>query len=432
MPPVRTRPGGSPLSVDGRRRRGWSSDDLRRGNLLRILRHLRDHGPSSRADIAAGCGLAMSTMTDLVGELRHRGLVRELKSTPTRGAGRPPRPVALDGEPWCAVGVQVDLLGVHVLGSTVGGRELWSDFVPSALQHSGPDVGWALLRDALADQLHRVPATATLVSVQVALPGYVATDRGTVGWSADLGWEGLPLQAALIDQLAAWGRPGVAVGIAHDCHLAGLHAVRVELPLPLPPVAVYLGGLREVGGAVVVDGSVFHGADGGAGDFGHTNVDPGGPDCPCGRHGCLESLIGLTTLLARSGLVPGDAADALVTSDPNAALGALLAAADGGDAQVLTVLADAGDALGLALDDIIGTINPDVVLLGGYLGVLQRYLLEPVRARITRRTSVPAFAGTTVCALGDLRPRVVLGAALAARDACLADPLNLTSVLDVR
>jgi predicted NBD/HSP70 family sugar kinase len=180
---------------------------------------------------------------------------------------------------------------------------------------------------------------------------------------------------------------------------------------------------------VVVDGSVFGGAHGGAGDFGHTTIDPQGPGCPCGRHGCLESLVGLTTLLARSGLVPATDAEALVTTDPNAALGALLDAADAGDPQVRAVLAEAGGFLGVALDDVIGALDPSVVMLGGYLGVLQRYLLGPAQARIARRTSAPPFAGTGLVALGDLAPRVVAGAALAARDACLADPLTLTSVL---
>lgn len=419
--------GARPLPT--RHRRGWSTDDLRRGNLLRILRHLRDRGPSSRNDIASGCGLAMSTMTDLVGELRDRRLVRELRGVRRPGAGRPPRPVAIDGEPWCALGVQVDLLGFEFLGSTVGGRELWSTSVPAPLQDSGCEMGWQLLREALLEQLSRVPDGSRLVAVEIALPGYVEIERGTVGRSTALGWEGLPLRSLITDELAAAGLCAVAVGVAHDRHLAGLHAVRVELQLPLPHVAVYLGGVRELGGAVVVDGSVFYGAHGGAGDFGHANIDPHGPECGCGRRGCLESLIGPTALLTRSGLVPRAEVGALVTTDPNAALGAILAAADGGNPQVLALLTDAGHFLGVALDDVIGTVNPDVVMLGGYLGVLQRYLLEPARARVAERLTVPSFATTQLVALGDLAPRVVRGAALAARDACLADPLTLTSVL---
>src|SRR6476661_6307326 len=94
-------------AVPSARRTGGSAD-LRQGNLTEILRYVRDHGSSSRHDIAHGCGLGISTMTDLIGELRLRRLVRELDPIRRPGAGRPTRPIAFDGEPWCVIGVHLD------------------------------------------------------------------------------------------------------------------------------------------------------------------------------------------------------------------------------------------------------------------------------------------------------------------------------------
>src|SRR5512133_2484101 len=92
-------------------RRSGGSGDLRQGNLTQILRYVRDHGASSRHDIAHGCGLGISTMTDLIGELRARRIVMELDPIRRPGAGRPTRPIDFDGEPWCVLGVRVDLDG---------------------------------------------------------------------------------------------------------------------------------------------------------------------------------------------------------------------------------------------------------------------------------------------------------------------------------
>ena len=419
----------SPAKIQAPDRRSQGSGDVRQQNLVRILEYVRDHGPSSRHDIAQGCGLGVSTMTDLIGELRNRRLLRELGAVPRPGAGRPTRPIAMDGQPWCVLAVQVDLVGLRFASSTVGGEELWSEDVPAPLRQLGMEAGYAALRDALTAQLDRLPPGKTLVAVQVALPGRVACERGIVGWSDGLGWDGLPLRARLEELLERSGHRGVAVGLAHDCHLAALHAVRAELALPPAQAVAYLGGLREISGGVVLDGEIYRGADGGAGDFGHVHVDPRGPLCVCGRHGCLQSLVGPLTLLTRSGVLSAEEAPGVLDRDPLPALRCLVERADAGDEHVLAVLGAAGEALGLALDDIIGGLNPHVVVLGGYLGMLAPHLLVAAQQKVDLRLSRESFLSTRVVTLGEKGPRVLLGALMAARDVCLTNPLRLTDVV---
>lgn len=410
-------------------RRSGGSGEVRHQNLIRILTYVRDHGPSSRHDIARGCGLGVSTMTDLIGELRSRRLLREMGALPRPGAGRPTRPIALDGEPWCVLAVQVDVGGFHFSCSTVGGAELWREEIPAPLRRVNADTGFTLLRDAIRTQLRGIPPDKSLVALEVALPGYVASGRGVTGWPDSLGWGQMPLRSLLEAILYDAGYAGVSVGIEHDCRLAALHAVRVELALDPTKVAAYLGGLREIGGAVIIAGEIYHGSDGGAGDFGHLNVDARGPLCPCGRRGCLESLVGPARLLTSSGvLTAGEAVDVLAR-DPLPALRTLVERADLGEPRVLEVLAGAGHALGVALDDIISVLNPHVVVLGGYLGMLGQHLLGPVQERVDRPVSGESIRSTRVLVLEELAPRVLAGAVIAARDVCLTNPLDLTEVV---
>ena len=84
-------------------------------------------------------------------------------------------------------------------------------------------------------------------------------------------------------------------------------------------IAAYLGGSRTLGGGLIAGGEIFHGAWGGAGQFGHLNVDPLGPSCWCGRSGCMESVIGPVALLVNSKLTPGPEARQLVDQDPDKA-----------------------------------------------------------------------------------------------------------------
>src|SRR3954453_24067825 len=142
------------------------SGDLRQGNLTSILRYVRDNGSSSRHDIAQGCGLGISTMTDLISELRSRRLVKELDPIRRPAAGRPTRPIALDGEPWCALGIHVDIDTIQFSAVTVGGREVWSSSVPMDLRHSG--VGsHDTIRDVIVRELAQLPPDKELLAVEV-------------------------------------------------------------------------------------------------------------------------------------------------------------------------------------------------------------------------------------------------------------------------
>ena len=406
-------------------RRSGGSGDLRHGNLTQILRYVRDNGASSRHDIARGCGLGISTMTDLIGELRSRRLLRELDPIRRPGAGRPTRPIDFDGEPWCVLGVHVNLDKVLFAASTVGGRELWSDTVPADLRDSGPE-GYAQLDELLRAQLERIPADQQLIAIEVGLGGAIAADRTTVLDNTTFGWRDFDLGAAVRGTLHAVGIEHASVSVSNECQLAALVAARVELPLPADAIAVYFGGTRTIGGGLITRGEIFRGAGGGAGQFGHLNVDPGGPSCWCGRSGCLESLAGPAAVLTNAGLVPAEEARAVVDRGPEAALATLFEAAGAGEPQVLEALAQAGDVLGRAIDDLIGPVNPHAVILGGYLGVVSEHVLPRLRERLAHRLASPAYAGTELMALAGLRPRTLQGALMAARDACLYDPLALT------
>jgi predicted NBD/HSP70 family sugar kinase len=364
-------------------------------------------------------------MTDLIGELRSRRLVRELDPIRRPGAGRPTRPIAFDGEPWCVLGVHLDLDQLEFAASTVGGRELWSEAVPVDLRNAGPE-GYARIAEVLRNQLTRIPAQQELIAVEIGVSGSISADRTTVSLSRDIGWQDFDLGAAVASTLAEAGVHNAFVGVSNECHLSALYAARVELPLPGDAIAAYLGGSRTLGGGLIVSGEIFRGAWGGAGQFGHLNVDPLGPSCWCGRSGCLESLIGPVALLVNSKLASGSEARQLVDHNPDKANRLMLEAAEAGEKQVDKVLGQAGSVLGGAIDDILGAVNPHAVILGGFLGVLSAYLLPRLQERLTHRLAMPASRDTEILALDGLAPRTVNGAVLAARDACFYAPLALT------
>lgn len=407
-------------------RRSGGSGDLRHGNLTQVLCYVRDHGPCSRHDIARGCGLGISTLTDLIGDLKSRRLVKELDPVRRPGAGRPTRPIDLDGAPWCALGIELAHDNVAIAATTMGGEELWLVNDPVALRGAEPEEAFAQVREVLVRRLAEVPADREVISVEIGIPGVVVRDRGQLERAADLPWTEFPIRERIREVLAETGLTGIHVGIANDCQLAGLYAARTEVRLPVDSVAVYVGGLRRVGSGLIVNGQIFGGAHGVAGDLAQAHVSGGSADGGGDQPGRLGSVLGPEALLVRSGLLSADEATQKVIDDPTGALELLRNEAEAGNDRALSALSEAGTALGQVIDDVLGVLNPHAAIIGGYVGVLSPYLREAFDAQLSERLTDPAFSATLVATLETLEPRVARGAAMLARDACLADPLTLT------
>ncbi len=373
--------------------------------------------------------MGISTLTDLIGDLKSRRLVKELDPVRRPGAGRPTRPIALDGSPWCAVGIHITHDTVSIAATSMGGEELWLVSDPVELGGADPEEAFGRVRDVIVRRFAEVPSDREVISVEVALPGVVIRARGQVEHAAELPWNEFPVRERIREALTEAGITGIHVGVANDCQLAGLYATRTELRLPPNSVAVYIGGLRGIGSGLIVDGNIFGGAHGVAGDLAHANVGGQTADCVCGRTGCLTTVLGPEALLNHGGLLSMDDAIQKVMVDPVGALELIRAEAEAGNDRVLAALADAGAALGRVIDDVLGVLNPHAAIIGGYVGVLTPYLRTSLDATLAERLSDPAFSATLVTPLETLEPRAVRGAAMAARDACLSDPLTLTRPL---
>ena len=130
----------------------------------------------------------------------------------------------------------------------------------------------------------------------------------------------------------------------------------------------------------MLDGTIFRGAHGFGGEFGHMTVDPEGPPCACGSRGCLETRAGLEALLAAAG---EPEVDRVPSGEP---VTRLAARADAGDPAAVEALRDAGHWLGIALASAANLLDPQAFVLGGFLAPLAAHLApaaeEEMRGRV--------------------------------------------------
>ena len=119
-----------------------------------------------------------------------------------------------------------------------------------------------------------------------------------------------------------------------------------------------------VGGVIAIDGRVHLGHDGTAGEIGHQTIDPDGPSCGCGNHGCLEAFARADRIAAACGTATAEEA---------------VERARAGDARALAGLAEVGRYLGIGIANMITVISPDRVVIGGGIAAAGDLLLEPIR-----------------------------------------------------
>ncbi|TPW72780.1 ROK family protein [Schumannella sp. 10F1B-5-1] len=208
-------------------------------------------------------------------------------------------------------------------------------------------------------------------SVGVGIPGAV-DDLGRVRHAVNLGLEGLDLGARLG---AALGRP---VRVANDVNAAALGVYSLVEHGPSHSMA-YLNLGTGLAAGLVLDGRLWRGSRGVAGEIGHIPVDPDGPVCPCGQRGCLE--------LSAS----GSAVARLWPSDDPKPVRALYLSADDGDAQAIAVRDKLETNVAAAVRILVLTVDVDRVVIGGGVSSLGDRLLEGVRGVLTRWADASPF-----------------------------------------
>jgi predicted NBD/HSP70 family sugar kinase len=234
------------------------------------------------------------------------------------------------------VGVRVDLDG-EVL-------ERFDVELDTAAPGSAEAIG-ATLERWLAES----PVDAPLLGVGLGVPGVVDAPTGTVS-SPHLGWGALPLGRILEERL------GLPIVVDNDVNTLAVWERLYGRGREIEHfVTVTIG--RGVGLGIVAGGDIYHGAGGGAGEFGHVAVAGGARRCSCGKQGCLETIVADPALVAE--------ARARGVLGPRQGIARLRALADGGDADARAVFADAGAVLGGAVAGLVNILSPALVLVGG-------------------------------------------------------------------
>lgn len=382
-------------------------DDIRQHNLSLLLSHVHRDGALTRAELTQRLSLSRSTVGALVSDLAQLGLVEEVVPSGGARVGRPSHVVAPHAGGPYAVGVDVDIAHVTVaaitLGGTIAAREVIA--TEGVVQ---PDGLVRLVVDELGRLGSAVASPGRICGVGVSVPGTVDVSSGRIGVAPNLGWENVPLGEMLQDKLPV----GAPVVVGNDADLAVLAEHERGSARDCDDV-VFLIGRIGVGAGIIINGVPVRGRDGHAGEIGHNVLDPSGPLCHCGKHGCIETFLGESALLELAGR-------RLPRTDAKVA--ALFADARAGEAAALGAIRAAAETLGRTIADLLNTLNPERVILGGSLGEVLELARPDVEASLARYTFGDAGPGVVLGTPAFGPDSALVGAGEVAFTALLADP----------
>ena len=226
-------------------------------------------------------------------------------------------------------------------------------------------------------------AFASLLGVGVSAPGPVDFERGILHQPPNLpGWDAVPLAAILRERLT------LPAFLENDANAAALGESRYGAGQGARHM-IYLTISTGIGGGLILDGRLYRGADGSAGELGHMTVDENGPQHSCGQRGCLEVMASGTAIgrMAREAVAAGrsEALARLAASVEELSAVEVDKAADAGDPAALEILATTSRYLGVGFANYLNVFNPEVIVIGGGVTHIGRQLLGPAIALAKQR-----------------------------------------------
>jgi N-acetylglucosamine repressor len=356
---------------------------MKRKNQLTILRAIRSLGPVSRVKLQQETTLSWGTITASVKDLITRGIVREIGSLNT-GVGR--RPVQLD----------MDTRDNYVVGLRLGGsyiRAIALDVKGSTVAEYQQFVDAQGTRRAILTQLLGCVSAVLdrgqidlgrVAGIGIAAPGAIDPRAGVCLYAPHHpNWKNVKLKELCESK---FGKP-CFVDHVNNCSALGQMWFG-----PGKGIKNFLCVLLGTGisAGIMIDGAVYRGVNCAAGEFGHTCIDPAGPECACGSRGCLE-VYATGPAIARMGreavaanprsriltLARGRAEDITAES--------VFQAAMEGDGDAMRVFQDMGSYLGIGISNLINLFNPERIVLSGRVSRAARFFLPSLEKTMAQR-----------------------------------------------
>ena len=346
----------------------------------------RNEGPISRAEIGESTGLSQPAVSSLTRRLLENGALLEVGARPSAGGGRKERELSLNPDFAWVVGVNISLYQLTVTLTDFSGQVRSTHSAPLATPMRKAALVKRLVNDVQACLAASGAAEISpkLAGVGVALPGFVDSlgdlVHGSAVFSMDKPLKGL--SEAISQEL------GVPAFIENEANIRALAEQWFGRTARLSNTAV-ITLEQGLGAGLMINGELYRGRAGLAGELGHVQIVAGGRPCHCGKRGCLEAYVAHYAVVAQgqeAGLLPRD--DQL-PQDVEASYGELARRARRGEKKARAIFERQGQLLGTWIGNLVNLLALQLVIVDGGRLLAIELLEAPLRAALDEAMALP-------------------------------------------
>ncbi|MEH7177021.1 ROK family transcriptional regulator [Neobacillus vireti] len=353
-----------------------------------ILNKIRTSEPISRAQIAKETSLTPPTVSTIVKELIEEGLVRESTLGHSSG-GRKPTMLHINHSSLYVIGIDAGPETIKGVLTDLSGEILQRTSSPIKKPITN-EVFLSILKENIYTILKSTEISHDkIIGIGIAMHGVVDVETGTSLVAPILNLRNIPIKEALEEEF------NLTIKVENDARAMALgeswfggHGETESM------VAVNIG--RGVGAGVVMNGKLYHGAQGIAGEFGHMTIDMNGSTCECGNRGCFQTFVSGAAIAERAER-QGNESKGILTGKE------VFELAQKGNPLYRALLHDTGTIIGVGLTNLIHLLNPQKIVLGGGVMKSEEFIMPAILETIQQRvlTSEARNTEVTVTQLGD-------------------------------